>query len=255
MAHAPAGGHRGMSAKAATGDGGMTDGRLENGRINGRLGNGRLGVSAMAVTRRNGLRLPERMPLTTWRRIGDQIALIGNASAWWLGDWVIYGQDKYPEIYRQAVEETALNYQTLRNYAWIARRFPPSRRRDTLSFQHHAAVATLTESEQDVWLDRAETFRWSLSELRKQLRMYRNGTDREPPRNDLDSNESATLQIKVPVEQILRWQSAADVRRLDFLDWVVLVMDKAAAETDCQRFPRRAIGHANGHVDLGLTSS
>src|SRR5437868_4722412 len=86
MAHAPAGGHRGMSAKAATGDGGMTDGRLENGRVNGRLGNGRLGVSAMAVTRRNGLRLPERMPLTTWRRIGDQIALIGNASAWWLGD-------------------------------------------------------------------------------------------------------------------------------------------------------------------------
>ncbi len=32
--------------------------------------------------------------------------------------------------------------------AWVARRFPVSRRRDTVSFQHHAEVAALPEPEQ-----------------------------------------------------------------------------------------------------------
>ena len=41
-----------------------------------------------------------------------------------------------------------LDYQTLRNYAWVARRFAMSRRRDTLSFGHHAEVPALPEPEQ-----------------------------------------------------------------------------------------------------------
>jgi hypothetical protein len=35
-----------------------------------------------------------------------------------------------------------------------------SRRRDTLSFGHHAEVATLSEPEQDYWLRKAEEHRW-----------------------------------------------------------------------------------------------
>jgi hypothetical protein len=41
------------------------------------------------------------------------------------------------------------------NYAWVARRFAMSRRRDTLSFGHHAEVAALPEPEQDFWLREA----------------------------------------------------------------------------------------------------
>ena len=49
-----------------------------------------------------------------------------------------------------------LDYQTLRNYAWVARRFPAGRRRAGVSFAHHAEVARLPEPEQDYWLRRAE---------------------------------------------------------------------------------------------------
>jgi hypothetical protein len=45
------------------------------------------------------------------------------------------------------------------NYAWVARRFELSRRRDTLTFGHHAELAALREPEQGSWLDQAQTGR------------------------------------------------------------------------------------------------
>ncbi|MFD9426223.1 MULTISPECIES: hypothetical protein [unclassified Streptomyces] len=64
-----------------------------------------------------------------------------NSSAWWLADWLIHGEATYGwRRYKEAVERTGLDYQTLRHYAWVARRFEHDRRRDSLSFAHHAAV-------------------------------------------------------------------------------------------------------------------
>jgi hypothetical protein len=102
-----------------------------------------------------------------------QIHLIGDSSQWWLADWLVYGQARFPDRYKQAVAETLLEYRTLRNYAVVARRVDMSRRRDKLSFQHHAEVAALPEPDQDLWLNRAERLGWSLSELRRQLRNAR----------------------------------------------------------------------------------
>lgn len=71
---------------------------------------------------------------------------------------------------KAAVEQTALVYQTLRNYAWVARRFPVSRRRDSLSFGHHAETAALPEPEQDFWLRKAAEQHWSRNQLRREIR-------------------------------------------------------------------------------------
>lgn len=62
---------------------------------------------------------------------------------------------KYGRRCRGAIAVTGLDYQTLRNYAVVARRFDLSRRRDSLSCQHHAEVCALSDSEQDRWLDLA----------------------------------------------------------------------------------------------------
>lgn len=60
----------------------------------------------------------------------------GQCSSWCLCDWLAHGEDAFTGRYRDAVERTALDYQTLRNYAWLARPLALSRRRDTLSFAH-----------------------------------------------------------------------------------------------------------------------
>ncbi|MEI5097739.1 LmbU family transcriptional regulator [Streptomyces sp. PmtG] len=98
---------------------------------------------------------------------------------------MIYGESSYSSHYREAIERTGLDYKTLRNYAWVARRFEHHRRREVLSFAHHAEVARLPTPEQDYWLRKAEQRSWSRNELRRQVRTSlaeREGTAAAPPR-------------------------------------------------------------------------
>src|SRR5690242_627981 len=98
-----------------------------------------------------GFRARRGLTFDEWMSAGRQIARISTASAWWIGDWLSYGERAYGSRYRIAVDLTSFDYKTLRNYVWVARRFELSRRRDSLSFQHHAEVAALAEPEQDLW--------------------------------------------------------------------------------------------------------
>jgi hypothetical protein len=148
-----------------------------------------------------------------------------NCSAWWLGDWLVYGEQRFPERYRVAIDSTNLSYKTLRNYAWVARSFPPSRRRDALGLAHHAEVAALPDEDQDRWLDRAVAERWSVAELRRRLRIA--GTRRAlPPAGERVPVER--VEIKVDPERIRRWQDAADSASRDLAEWACAVIDRAA---------------------------
>lgn len=181
----------------------------------------RFGPSVQA--RRTTLHLPSRLPLVEWRRIGEQISLVSNASSWWLGDWLVYGQEKYPDRYRIAISEAALDYQTLRNYAWVARKFPPSRRRDMLSFHHHLEVAALSESDQDIWLERAIRFKWSKAELRRRIKASANGSE------IATAEHTTALSVSIGQAQKQRWQEAAAAANCSLAEWVIQVADAAAA--------------------------
>ncbi|WP_219825888.1 LmbU family transcriptional regulator [Nonomuraea typhae] len=177
------------------------------------------------LTRRAALILPDTLALETWFEIGHEIAVISDASAWWLADWLIYGQHRYPHRYRKAIEQTSLDYQTLRNYAWVARKFPVSRRRDTLSFQHHAEVASLPEPEQDLWLERAQRCNWSRAVLRRELRRARAanaGAD--------EAVRAQVFQMQIELERQDLWQAAASRAGYALDAWVMLVLDRAAGE-------------------------
>jgi hypothetical protein len=182
----------------------------------------------MVATNRTTLSLPADTPYEHWKHVGQQIFLVCDSAAWWIGDWLIFGREKYPDRYRRTIEETSLDYQTLRNYAWIAGRFVVSRRRDTLSFQHHVDVAGLPEDEQDLWLARAESAGWSRNELRRQLRASRARRDRtggEPPGSE---PPGGTLQLSVSPERRERWQSAAQRAQVDLCEWISATLDGAA---------------------------
>ncbi|CAL9572355.1 hypothetical protein SUDANB95_04821 [Actinosynnema sp. ALI-1.44] len=196
----------------------------EAGRFRERRAGGAAGPVAndRILTTRVGLRIPERIDFETWARAGGQLARISDSSTWCLGDWLVHGQDRYTEGYRKVVEEVGLDYQTLRNYAWVARRFPWARRRPELSFQHHAEVTPLDDAEQDRWLDDAQRHGWSRNELRRRLRASRR-TGRA------ESHEVALPRLAVPAEQFERWRTAAEQSRSGFTDWVVAALDEAAA--------------------------
>jgi hypothetical protein len=169
------------------------------------------------IPSRTGARFDALLSFETWQEFGARIATHANASSWWIGDWMVFGQAKYGRRYKQAMGVTRLDYQTLRNYAVVARRFEMSRRRDDLSFQHHAEVCALTDAEQDRWLARAAEGRWTRTELRRRVRA---GRDREA--------DTQMVRFTLPSARLDAWREAARLANLGFEAWVVRALDDAA---------------------------
>ena len=176
-----------------------------------------------ATPNRVGMRFDPLMPFEEWRDLGPKLAVHAIASTWWLGDWLVFGIAKYDRRYKRAIAATRLDYQTLRNYAMVARRFELPRRRDDLSFQHHAEVCALNDEEQDYWLDLASANRWSRNELRRHLRgapQAIEGCQGDPT--------GCMVRLVVESERERRWRDAALRHERELEEWMVEALDRAA---------------------------
>lgn len=110
-----------------------------------------------------------------WIETGKSLGTIGRGASWWIGDWVNYGNQHFGEKYTRAAQITGYDVQTLMNMAYVALRFDSSRRRENLSWSHHAEVASLPFEQRERWLDVAQSRRLSVHNLRGELRAWRAG--------------------------------------------------------------------------------
>lgn len=122
---------------------------------------------------KSGLLINGEPTFREWELVGEFIQRASYSASLWLGDWLNYGEAKYGEKYAQAIEETPLVYQSLRNISWVARKVPPAVRREELPFSHHAEVAALDGELQTLFLDKAVEHGWTRTELRAQVKNYR----------------------------------------------------------------------------------
>lgn len=203
------------------------------------------------------------MTFDKWLHVGQVLSAIDTSVTWCLGDWLVFGETRYNGRYRDAIEQTSLDYQTLRNYAWVARRFSLFRRRSTLSFGHHAEVAARSEPEQDFWLRKAEELSWSRNKLRREvmasLRERSQGRSGEQPltqrpngrRGQGEDNgitasaadepdeihaayrdaEEAVLHLKVTVEQLEQCKTTAAGAGMSVEAWAIRTLDGACGRT------------------------
>ena len=145
-----------------------------------------------------GLDLPEDLTEEAWFDVERDLGHDARTSAFKIGDWLVHAENPFDDghskgRYVQAEEITGLANGTLRNYAWVARCVPTSRRRDTLTFGHHQAVAGLDPDDQVRLLDAASTNAWTLAKLRAEAGV-----------------ESVDLTLKgVPREIAESWQQSA----------------------------------------------
>jgi hypothetical protein len=172
-----------------------------------------------------GLKIAPGIGFDDWATMGRRIASISTACAWCLGDWLAYGEQAFPARYKTALAATSLDYQTLRNYAWVARRFDVSRRRDNLSFQHHAEVAALPDADQERWLLQAERSQWSRNELRRRL-----SAARRPSRGGI-SEAAVKVRLEVTRTREERWRQAATAAQQTLPEWIAAAVDAAAEAT------------------------
>lgn len=91
-----------------------------------------------------------------WCDVWKFIQKASGAVHFWIGDALNYGEQKFGEMYTQAMETTGFDYQTLADDKYVASKVPISRRRDQLSFSSHREVAALPPEKQEELLERAE---------------------------------------------------------------------------------------------------
>jgi len=113
------------------------------------------------------------MKLVDWVVQGRKLGVMGRSAAWWIGDWLRYGNLEYGEKYMRAARITGYDVQSLMNMVYVASHFDASRRRETLSWSHHSEVAALPREQQERWLDRASDRTLAVRCLRDELRRAR----------------------------------------------------------------------------------
>lgn len=143
--------------------------------------------------------------LPAWVALGKRFGQMCRGVQWWIGDWLRYGTSRWGEKYTDAAKITGYDPGSLRNMSYLATEFDLSRRRDKLTWSHHAAVAGLAPAEQERWLDRAELVNLSVADLRLELRApHRSRTlsgDDEPSSDKpaIGSNDRGVDEVICPV--------------------------------------------------------
>jgi hypothetical protein len=139
----------------------------------------------------------DEMEHAEWIAAGRRLGAIGRCSQWWIGDWIRYGNSKWGEKYVEAARVTGYDVASLRNMAWVAARFDLSLRSDKLTWSHHVLLAPLGPEEQRYWLQRADEERFSVADLRIELRSRRVGDEPSGSGEDLPENDSSTTGVMV----------------------------------------------------------
>lgn len=119
------------------------------------------------------LRDPRSLTWEQYERLGLFLGTLGQAYCWWVGDLLIAGEEIFGEEFAQIEASLPHSEHTLKNYRWIAKAIPPSRRRANLGFGVHEAVAALPPEDRERWLDLAERNAWKRQDMRNALRASR----------------------------------------------------------------------------------
>jgi N6-adenosine-specific RNA methylase IME4 len=134
------------------------------------------------------LELPDDLPYDRWLSLGETLKRMEKSVQWWIGDWLRFGERRYGEMYSQALEATDYSYQALNDMKWVANAVEPSLRQENLSWSHHKEIAALPTEQAQELLEKAETDRLSVRELRSEVREAKQAVNREKRLDEIALN-------------------------------------------------------------------
>lgn len=150
--------------------------------------------------------IPQKLSLEEHQLWLSYFANIYDKSQWYIGALIIKGQAEYGEMYAQVIGETGLSYSTVANCASVYRKIESSRRRENLSWSHHEAVAKLEPQDQDKYLEKADSGKWTRQKLRTQLKEAGLIKSTKLKGKDIHSSSSETIigtEIKEKIDNLL----------------------------------------------------
>ena len=163
-----------------------------------------------------GIEFHQDLDFTEWNDLGQKLAPIGKSIGFIIGDWINYGETAYGEKYEEALAKTGLAYQTLMNFAYVARKVEISLRKENLDWYQHATVAKLkTDEEKRHWLDMAEQHDLSVRRLRKSINFGRLATEDEVQGDPADRGYVTYLAL---LNRLRRWWKR-EIGKAPVEDW------------------------------------
>jgi hypothetical protein len=87
-----------------------------------------------------------------------------------LGDWLRFANDHWGDSYKQASRITGYDVNTLYKLVSVASKVDVFLRRKNLTWSHHALVAAFDREQQGYWLEQAEDHKWTVEDMRIELR-------------------------------------------------------------------------------------
>lgn len=161
------------------------------------------------------LSIPDETSFEDWQAIGRRLFARERVINWWIGDWWAFGEHRYGERAKMAAEGIfGASFGTLANYGSVARSFETSRRRELVSFTHHAEVAALPPAEADAMLAKAADENLSTRDVRKAAMLRKVALGIIRPRDDVqDDPDYAALKAIAAY-----WNRASKDVREQFLD-------------------------------------
>lgn len=138
---------------------------------------------------------------------GRAIGRMAQANLWYLGDWANSLADRGYGDLKRAAEVTGAAYNTLRQATSVASRV--CTRVHTLSWHHHQLVAKYDVDEQAVWLADAVAGRWTVRQLRDEMRAAERQAAVDERLAELDeagatvlAGDAATVMATIPAGTI-----------------------------------------------------
>ena len=168
------------------------------------------------------LDIPQPLTLAEWRTMGRRIGTAMRCAGFVIGDWLVYGEGRngqmtlfaeIPEartvagwLYAEAAQLTGLDVATLQNYAYVARRVPPSLRNEGVSWEHHKKVAKIKDNdEQRRWIEVAANQReaGALVSVRRFARSIQAGRLLTPGELEADDTDAGIDNVHPHVNRIV----------------------------------------------------
>jgi DNA modification methylase len=151
--------------------------------------NGQIALGAFVINPR-GLTVAGNPTYDEWYQAGERLRYLEGALMWAIGDWLNYGEQKYGEMYAQAMEATDYSYQTLRDAKWVAGEIVSSTRQFDVPFGHYKEVAAQEPEVRDELLAAAEAGGWTQKQMREAVQTYKRAEIQRP---NIDSRPGVTL--------------------------------------------------------------
>jgi hypothetical protein len=170
-------------------------------------GNGQLVSFARAKVKRNGLVIDEGLDREQWidgviKPLANLIHTMEESARWWWGDALAYGEQNFGDIADMA-DRTGYSYDSMKACKYVSQRIEIGRRRQELSWSHHAEVALSIDDpdERDAWLDKAVKQDWSKSVLRKAIRISK--AEYKDPENE-DAGQYSPISAATELDQFFQ---------------------------------------------------